>query len=48
VLCNNEYETDNINFDQKLVSDKDFCVTCWSDIMSAESEEDQFRLVETK
>lgn len=29
VFCNEAYELKNINYEQRMVADTDFCPTCW-------------------
>lgn len=33
ILCKSSYDEKDINFEQKVVNDEDFCQKCWQEFM---------------
>ena len=38
VICNGPIDASSLSFEQLLVNDKDFCRTCWDEILYSEEE----------
>lgn len=39
VMCNGVIDTQSPSFEQRLVDDRDFCRTCWDDMMFGKESE---------
>jgi hypothetical protein len=44
IVCNNQFDSNKLTFDQRLIGDKEFCVRCWSDIMNSTIDELEIEL----
>gem|GEM_PF-1516774 len=40
VMCRELYKTDDVEFEQRLIADEDFCARCWNDIMNTTYDND--------
>lgn len=36
VMCLKLYDENNVNLQQKILKDKDFCNDCWTEVMNIE------------
>jgi len=40
VMCRELYKTDDVEFEQRLIADEDFCARCWNHIMNTTYDND--------